>query len=86
MHAPRFIWRQAGITIAMPWILKGLFILAKTRTGRKLLFAVGLAAIEVAQGDRARKLYAKARASVDDQAVKQTLTRSARRVGRAIRP
>jgi hypothetical protein len=69
----------------MPWILKTLFILAKTRRGRKLLFATGLAAIELAQSDRARKLYAKARASVNDQAVKQKVTRSARRVAQAIR-
>ncbi len=81
-----FTWRLAGITMVMPWIVKGLFILAKTRRGRKLLFAAGLAAIELAQGDRARKLYAKARASVNDQAVKQTVTRSARRVAQAIRP
>ena len=69
----------------MPWILKALFILAKTRRGRKLLFAAGLAAIELAQSDRARKLYAKARASVNDQAVKQKVTRGARRVAQAIR-
>jgi hypothetical protein len=70
----------------MPWILKGLFILAKTRRGRKLLFAAALAAIELAQSDRARKLYAKARASVNDQAVKQKVTRGARRVAQTIRP
>ena len=50
----------------MPWIVKALFILVKTRRGRELLFAVGLAAIELAQGDRARRLYAKARTSVSD--------------------
>jgi hypothetical protein len=81
-----FTWRLAGITMVMPWIVKGLFIMAKTRRGRELLFAAGLAAIELAQGDRARKLYAKARTSVNDQAVKQTVTRSARRVAQAIRP
>jgi len=70
----------------MPWIVKALLILAKTRRGRELLFAAGLAAAELAQGDRARKLYAKARASISDPAVKQTVTRSARRVARAIRP
>jgi hypothetical protein len=70
----------------MPWVLKGLFILAKSRRGRKLLYGVGLAAIKVAQGDRARTLYAKARTGVNDQAVKQTVTRSARRVVQAIRP
>jgi hypothetical protein len=69
----------------MPWILKGLFLLAKTRKGRELLFAVGLAAIELAQGDRARKLYAKARTTVNDPAVRQTVTQNARRVLRAIR-
>jgi hypothetical protein len=70
----------------MPWILKGLFILAKTRRGRRLLFGAGLATIELARGERARKLYAKARTSVDDQAVVKTVTRSARRVAQAIRP
>jgi hypothetical protein len=80
----RFPWRLAGITIVMPWIVKGLFILAKTKRGRQLLFAAGLAAIELARGDRARKLYAKAR-SVNDQAVKQTVRRSARKVAQAIR-
>jgi hypothetical protein len=82
----RFAWRLAGITIVMPWIIKALLILVKTRKGRELLFAVGLAATELAQGDRARKLYEKARASVNDQAVRQTVTRSARRVVQAIRP
>jgi hypothetical protein len=68
------------------WILKGLFVLAKTRRGRKLLFAGALAASELAQGERARKLYAKALSTVNDRAVKQTVTRSARRVAQAIRP
>jgi len=75
-----------GYQTVMPWILKGLFILAKTRRGRKLLFGAGLAAVELAQGDRARKLYVKARTTVDDQAVVKTVTRSARRVAQAIRP
>jgi hypothetical protein len=44
----------------MLWIVKALFVLAKTRRGRKLLFAAWLAASELAQGDRARKLYATA--------------------------
>ena len=70
----------------MLWILKGLFVLAKTRRGRKLLFAGALAASELAQGDRARKLYAKALNTVNDPAVKQTVTRSVRRVAQAIRP
>ncbi len=44
----------------MLWIVKALFVLVKTRRGRKLLFAAWLAASELAQGDRARKLYATA--------------------------
>jgi hypothetical protein len=68
------------------WILKGLFVLAKTRRARKLLFAGALAASELAQGERARRLYAKALSTVSDPAVKQTVTRSARRVAQAIRP
>jgi len=43
----------------MPWILKALFILARSRR-----FAAGVAAIELAQGDRARKLYASVRERV----------------------
>jgi hypothetical protein len=70
----------------MPWILKGLLVLAKTRRGRRLLFAAGLATFELVQGERARKLYAKARTTVTDPAVKETVTRSARRVAHAIRP
>jgi hypothetical protein len=70
----------------MPWLVKALFILAKTRRGRKLLFGAGLAAMELARGDRARALYAKARTRVDDRAVTETVTRSARRLAQAIRP
>jgi hypothetical protein len=70
----------------MPWVLKGLLVLTKTRRGRKVLFAAGVAAAEVARGERARKLYAKARTSVNDPALKQTVTRSARRIAHAVRP
>ena len=54
----------------MPWIVRGLFLLAKTRRGRKLLLAAGLGAIDLARSDRARKLYESARAKVGDPAVK----------------
>jgi hypothetical protein len=75
-----------GYDVGMPWIVKGLLMLAKTKRGRELLFTAGLAAIELSRSERAKKLYAKARSSVNDPAVKQTLTRGARRVARAIRP
>ena len=70
----------------MPWIVKGLFILIKTRRGRELLFAAGLAVIELAQDDRTRKLYAKAQTRFNDATATQVLARNARRVARAIRP
>jgi hypothetical protein len=69
------------MTMAVPWILKGLLILAKTRRGRKLLYAAGLAAVELAQGERAQKLYATA----NDPAIRRAVTRSARSVTQAIR-
>ena len=70
----------------MAWIVKGLFILAKTRKGRELLFAAGLGIIDLAQGESARKLYAKARLTVRDREVTQTLTRNLRRASHAARP
>jgi len=72
--------------VVMLWIVKGLFVLAKTRRGRKLLFAAGISVVELAQGDRARKLYEKARTSTADPALRQRLTRNARRAAQSIRP
>jgi hypothetical protein len=48
----------------MPWIVKALFLLAKTRSGRKLFLTAGLGVIELAQSEQARKLYANARTKV----------------------
>jgi hypothetical protein len=45
----------------MPLILKGLLILAKSRSGRKLLITASLAALELAQSPQARKAFAKLR-------------------------
>lgn len=75
-----------GYDVVMPWIVKALLLLAKTRRGRELLFTAGLAAIELSRGERARKLYAKARTTATDPVVRQTVTKGARRVARAIRP
>ena len=60
----------------MPWILKGLFVLVKTRRGRKVLVAAGLGAADLVRSDQARKLYANARAKVTDLAARQNLTRA----------
>ena len=69
----------------MPLILKALLVLVKTRRGRRLLFAAGLAAAEALQGEQARKLYARAR-GVNDRVDKQKVIDGARRVAQRIRP
>jgi hypothetical protein len=66
----------AGIALVMPWIVKGVVVLARTRKGRKLLLAAGLGLLDLAQSDQARKLYATARTRVIDPALRQTLTRA----------
>jgi hypothetical protein len=69
----------------MPWLLKALFVLIKTRRGRKLLLTVGLTTVEVARGEQAQKLYAKARTIVHDATVREKVGRNARKVARSIR-
>jgi hypothetical protein len=48
----------------MPLIARALFILAKTRRGRKILLAAGLGLVDLIQSDQARKLYASARSRI----------------------
>jgi hypothetical protein len=68
------------MTISMPWIVKAVLLLAKSRRGRELIFATGLTAIEISRGDKARKVYAQARATVTDPAVRQSLDKGVRGV------
>jgi hypothetical protein len=49
----------------MPWILKALVLVAKSKRGRELLLAGALGAVELARGERARRLYGKARNLAD---------------------
>jgi len=65
-----------GYLLVMPWLVKGLVVLARTRKGRKLLLAAGLGLLDLAQSDQARKLYATARTKDIDPALRQTLTRA----------
>jgi len=46
------------------WLLKALFLLGRTRRGRRLLVTTWVAAAEVARSERARELYAKAYAEL----------------------
>jgi len=71
-----------GYHHSMLWLAKALFIVARSRRGRKLLITAGVAAAELARSERARTLYAKALSRVDQQ----TMARTARRVVQAIRP
>jgi hypothetical protein len=69
----------------MLWLAKALFIVARSRRGRKLLVTASVAAADLAQSERARKLYAKALSRVDEHPVAQSVTRRARRVAQGIR-
>jgi hypothetical protein len=44
----------------MPWLAKALLLALKTKRGRQLLLAGGLGAFEIARGEHARTLYARA--------------------------
>jgi hypothetical protein len=44
----------------MPWLVKALLLALKTKRGRKLLFAGGIGAVDLARSKRARELYARA--------------------------
>jgi hypothetical protein len=44
----------------MPWLVKALLVVLKTRRGRELLFAGGIGALDIARSKRARELYARA--------------------------
>ncbi len=55
----------------MLWIIRGLFALAKTRRGRKVLVVAGKGAVLLAQSDQARKLYARARTKVTEPAFRR---------------
>ena len=48
----------------MPWVAKALLLALKSRRGRELLFAGAVAAVELAQSERARELYAQAAGTV----------------------
>jgi hypothetical protein len=55
----------------MPWLAKALLMALKTKRGRDLLLAVGIAAIEIARSRRARELYAGARQLAADPRPRQ---------------
>ena len=50
----------------MVWLIKALFVLARSRRGRKLLLVAARGVFVAARSDRARKLWATARTKVVD--------------------
>ncbi len=48
----------------MPFLAKGFLMLMKTRTGRKLFWAVSLGVLELARTKQGRKLFGKAARTV----------------------
>ena len=44
----------------MPWLVKALLVVLKTKRGRELLLAGGIGAAEIARSERARRFYARA--------------------------
>ena len=64
----------------MPWLAKALLFALKTKRGRELLFAAALGAVEIAQSEPARTLYAKARKAADDPRPRQKASRLVRTV------
>jgi len=50
----------------VPWLAKALLFALKSKRGRELVFAGAVAAVELAQSERARELYAKSREVAGD--------------------
>ena len=69
----------------MPWLAKALWLVLKTRRGRKLLFAASFGALDIARSERARQLYARAREVATDGAPRQTVVGFAQRATRNAR-
>jgi hypothetical protein len=70
----------------MPWVAKALLLALKTKRGRELLFAGAVAAVELAQSERARELYARAREVATDPRPRQVATDFVRNAADRIRP
>jgi hypothetical protein len=60
-----------GYGIAMPWLAKALLLALKTKRGRELLFAAGIALADIARSKRARELYATAWEAAADPRARQ---------------
>jgi len=69
----------------MPWLARALLLALKTKRGRELLFAGAIAAVELAQSERARELYAKAREVATDPRPRQAAGDAVRKATRHLK-
>jgi len=69
----------------VPWILRGLLLAAKSKRGRELLLAGALAAVELAQSDQARKLYAKAGEAARDPRARELAAEAVRKAAQRVK-
>ena len=69
----------------MPWVAKALLLALKSRRGRELLFAGAVAAVELAQSERARELYAKVREAATDPRPRKVAAETVRKAAERIR-
>jgi hypothetical protein len=69
----------------MPWLAKALIFALKSKRGRELLFAGAVAAVELAQSERARGLYAKAREVATDPRPREVVADAVRRAARRVK-
>jgi len=67
------------------WVVKGLLLVGKSKRGRELLLAGALAAVELAQSDQARKLYAKAGKAARDPRAREA-AEAVRKAAQRVRP
>jgi hypothetical protein len=69
----------------MPWLVKALLVVLKTRRGRELLFAGGIGALDMARSKRARELYARAREAAADPRLRQEAAELVRDAAAAVK-
>ena len=62
----------------MPWLVKALLLVLKTKRGRRLLLAGGAGAVEIARGERARRVYIRAWDAAADPRPRHKAARLAR--------
>jgi hypothetical protein len=69
----------------MPWLLKALLLVLKTKRGRELLLAGGTGAAGIVRSERARRLYARAWEAAADPRPRRKAARVVRKAACAVK-